>query len=233
MEQEKVSQLIKEIRKKNHLTQQQLADKYGVTYQAVSKWENGKNMPDIILLKQICKDYNMDLLEVLDGREVSKKKDIRLIIIIILSVFIILGFSFFLYWYFSNQSNFQFKTLSSTCSDFTISGSVAYNKNKSYIHISNIQYCGGNDDTVYQMIECTLYENKDNTKVKLAESNYNKKELIKLEEFLKNVEFSMDHFSKSCNFEEKEHLFLEINATDISGKITHYEIPLNAKGICD
>ena len=42
MNPERIGQMIKEIRKKNHLTQKQFADKYGVTYQAVSKWENGK-----------------------------------------------------------------------------------------------------------------------------------------------------------------------------------------------
>lgn len=41
MDQEKIGKLIKEIRKKHHLTQNALATKYGVTYQAVSKWENG------------------------------------------------------------------------------------------------------------------------------------------------------------------------------------------------
>lgn len=41
MDQEKFGKFIKEIRAKNNLTQKQLADKYHVTYQAVSKWENG------------------------------------------------------------------------------------------------------------------------------------------------------------------------------------------------
>ena len=41
MEEEHIGKWIKEIRKKNHLTQKDLAEKYHVTYQAVSKWENG------------------------------------------------------------------------------------------------------------------------------------------------------------------------------------------------
>lgn len=41
MYQEKIGNFIKEIRTKNNLTQKQFADKYNVTYQAVSKWENG------------------------------------------------------------------------------------------------------------------------------------------------------------------------------------------------
>ena len=45
MDQEKIGKFIKEIRIKNNLTQKDLAEKYGVTYQAVSKWENGKCLP--------------------------------------------------------------------------------------------------------------------------------------------------------------------------------------------
>ena len=59
MDQEKIGNIIKELRKKNNLTQQNLADQLGVTYQAVSKWENGKNIPDIAILKEISKLYNI------------------------------------------------------------------------------------------------------------------------------------------------------------------------------
>ena len=57
MEQNEFGKLIKEIRKKNNLTQKNLADKYNVTYQAVSKWENGKNMPDVSLIKEITDSF--------------------------------------------------------------------------------------------------------------------------------------------------------------------------------
>ena len=58
MDPDKVGKFIKELRKKNNLTQNELADKFGVTYQAVSKWENGKNIPDVSILKEIGKEYN-------------------------------------------------------------------------------------------------------------------------------------------------------------------------------
>lgn len=48
MNQERIGKLIKKIRKDNNLTQQELAKKYGITYQAVSKWENGKGKNIII-----------------------------------------------------------------------------------------------------------------------------------------------------------------------------------------
>ena len=73
MDQEKFGKLIKEIRKKNNLTQNDLATKYNVTYQAVSKWENGKNMPDMALIKQISNDFNISLEEMLDVPKKNKK----------------------------------------------------------------------------------------------------------------------------------------------------------------
>ena len=77
MNQEKVGELIKNLRKKANLTQSDFAEKYGVSYQAVSKWENGKNIPDIQLLKQICSDYKISLDSVLNGEEKKTKKKIH------------------------------------------------------------------------------------------------------------------------------------------------------------
>ena len=88
MDQEKFGKLIKEIRKKNGLTQNDLANKYHVTYQAVSKWENGKNLPDMTLIKQIASDYNVSLDDML-GVKKSKKKYILMGIIFIVLLIVI------------------------------------------------------------------------------------------------------------------------------------------------
>ena len=56
--QEKIGKFIAENRKKQKLTQEQLAEKLGVTDRAVSNWENGKNMPDLSMFKLLCDDTN-------------------------------------------------------------------------------------------------------------------------------------------------------------------------------
>ncbi len=66
MNPEKVGKFIKKLRKDNHLTQKKLADKYGVTYQAVSKWENGINLPEVTLIRQMSKDFNINIEDILD-----------------------------------------------------------------------------------------------------------------------------------------------------------------------
>ena len=104
MNQEKIGNLIKEIRKKNNLTQAEFAERYGVTYQAVSKWENGKNIPDIMLLKQISEDFDTPLSDLLDGKTTSKKKNYKSMFIILLIIFIFL--IVFLIIHFSNDDDF-------------------------------------------------------------------------------------------------------------------------------
>ena len=234
MNQEKVGKLIKEIRIKNNLTQSQFADRYNVSYQAVSKWENGKNLPDITLLTQICKDFNIDINEILNGstNKIINRKLIKnyIIVLLIVLLLIICLVCFILC---RGNNDFVFKTITSNCNHFTISGSIAYNKNKSYLYISNVEYCGGDDNTDYKSIECTLYERKSNDiEISLGKYSYDDSNFIKLEKFLENVEIKLDDFSKQCSKYTKDSLYLEINATDNQNKITTYKIPLSLENNC-
>lgn len=220
MEQEKIGKFIKKIRVDNGLTQKDLADKLGVTYQAVSKWENGKNIPDIMILKQISKEFNVNIDDLLEGRHTKKKFNYKILFIVI-GVFI----SFcIIYCLFFHNDNFSFKTLSSSCNDFNISGSISYNKDKSSIYISNIDYCGGDDVTEYSLITCNLYERHGDVTVKVKECDYSNNKNITLEEYLKGVSFVASNYKNICNDLD---MYIEINATSFDGKITNYKIPLN------
>ena len=234
MNQEKVGKLIKEIRIKNNLTQSQFADRYNVSYQAVSKWENGKNLPDITLLTQICKDFNIDINEILNcstNKIINRKLNNNYIIVGLMVLLLIICLVCFILC--RGNNDFVFKTITSNCNHFTISGSIAYNKNKSYLYISNVEYCGGDDNTDYKSIECTLYERKSNdTEISLGKYSYDDSNLIKLEKFLENVEIKLDDFSKQCSKYTKDSLYLEINATDNQNKITTYKIPLSLENNC-
>lgn len=218
MNQEKISNLIKQLRKKDNLTQAQFANKYNVTFQAVSKWENGKSLPDIVLLKQICKDYNISIDEVLEG-EINKKN--KYLLLIPLIVILIIGLVFIL-----KKDDFEFKTLSSSCSNFKISGNIAYNNNKSHLHLSNIDYCGNDDNNDYVKIECTLYEKEQNINKELDKLYYDNDE-IKLKDFLENIEFDLEDFSKMCRSYDNDSLYLEINATTKDNKTTNYKVSLS------
>ena len=228
MNPEKVGQFIKKIRKDNNLTQQELADKYGVTYQAVSKWERGINLPEVSLIRQISKDFNISIDDILDGelsqQQNEKSKKVLLIIIPLLLILIVILIII------SKDNSFHFKTLSSTCNEFKVSGSIAYDKNKSSIYISNINYCGGDDKTLYQEIECNLYETNDNVNTKISSCKSEKNET--LESYLKEVELNIDNYQQTCKNYNNNSLYLEINAKDQNDKTITYKIPLSLNNNC-
>lgn len=64
---------IREIRKKEGLTQEELALKLSVTRQAVSNWETGKNLPDIEILINISSVFNISLDQLIKGDNMEKK----------------------------------------------------------------------------------------------------------------------------------------------------------------
>lgn len=229
MNQEKIGSLIKKIRKENKLTQQDFAKKYGVTYQAVSKWENGKNIPDIALLKEICGDYNIDINELLGNNYKVKKKNIPLLILI--GILAITFITIFLLITNKNES-FHFKTLSSSCNNFTIKGTLAYNNNQSSIYISNIDYCGGDDKIKYKKIECILYEKEKDNVTKLIKKNTSKESNITIEEYLKDFTFKINNYDRLCKTYSKNSLYLTIKATDNNDKVTTYDIPLTINDDC-
>lgn len=58
---------ISQLRKEKGITQEEIADKLGVTPQAVSKWENDISYPDILLLPKIAKMFDVTVDELLSG----------------------------------------------------------------------------------------------------------------------------------------------------------------------
>lgn len=115
MNQVKIGRFIAECRKKNNLTQMQLAEKLNITDRAVSKWENGKSMPDSSVMLDLCgilkitvndllsgeivsvDNYNenleKNLLEMVKEKEQADKRFLSLEILIgVLSMIIMLGF---------------------------------------------------------------------------------------------------------------------------------------------
>jgi hypothetical protein len=131
------------------------------------------------------------------------------------------------------NKDFNFKTISTTCNDFNISGNIAYNNNKSAIYISNIEYCGGDNNIEYKKIECTLYETSGNIERKIKTYNSDKNQNIKLETFLKQITLVVNNYEKVCKEYSDNSLYLLINATDKSDKTTTYKVPLKIEENCN
>ena len=73
MDQIKIGKFIAECRKKNNLTQMQLAEKLNITDRAISKWENGKGMPDSSIMLDLCKELKISVNELLSGEMIDMK----------------------------------------------------------------------------------------------------------------------------------------------------------------
>ena len=73
MNQIKIGKFISECRKKNNLTQMQLAEKLNITDRAISKWENGKAMPDSSIMLDLCKELKISVNELLSGEMIEMK----------------------------------------------------------------------------------------------------------------------------------------------------------------
>lgn len=67
-----VSKFITQKRKEKNLTQEQLAEKIGVSNKTISKWETGKCMPDYSVIELLCEELNITLAELMNGEEDEK-----------------------------------------------------------------------------------------------------------------------------------------------------------------
>ena len=73
MNQEKIGKLIAECRKNKKMTQQELAEKLGVSDRTVGNWENGRNMPDLSLFKPLCYELGISMNDLMSGEKITKE----------------------------------------------------------------------------------------------------------------------------------------------------------------
>ena len=62
-----IGNFISKKRKEKNLTQEQLAEKLGISNKTVSKWETGKCMPDYSIIQPLCKELDITVSELMDG----------------------------------------------------------------------------------------------------------------------------------------------------------------------
>ncbi len=68
----KIGKFLQDLRKEKGLTQENLAERTGVTRRTVSRWETGSNMPDLDILIELSDFYGVDLREILSGERKSE-----------------------------------------------------------------------------------------------------------------------------------------------------------------
>ncbi len=73
MNQQIIGKFISHKRKEKNLTQEQLAEKLGVSNKTISKWETGKSMPDYSVVENLCKELEITVAELMDGEEAEER----------------------------------------------------------------------------------------------------------------------------------------------------------------
>lgn len=219
---EQIGSIIKDIRKKNNLTQNEFASILGVTFQAVSKWENDKSIPDITILKEISNKFNVDLNYLISGKKVNiNKKSFfkKNMIIITVIIFIIISVCLFLFFH---KHNYEFKTLNGETKDIKVTGSITYDESKSSIYL-NVDY-NADDTQKYSYIKCTLYEKHQDILNVISKKEYLEKTPVSLKEYLKMISFVIDNYSPSCKYYKDSNLYLEISAKIDEEKSVTYKV---------
>lgn len=69
MNQREIGKFIAEKRREKNLTQEVLAERLGISNKTVSKWENGKSMPDYAIVEALCAELDITVAELLGGKE--------------------------------------------------------------------------------------------------------------------------------------------------------------------
>ena len=72
IDQIKIGGFLRELRKEKELTQEQLAEQFGVSSRSVSRWENGNTMPELGILVELADYYEVDIKEIIDGERKSE-----------------------------------------------------------------------------------------------------------------------------------------------------------------
>lgn len=166
MEQIKLGKFIAERRKAKNLTQEDIADKLGITSQSVSKWERGVNSPDISFLCDLGEILEVSIEELLQGeiltseeksKSNSSNRDDVLIdsikfyekkttqkyktkIFYIIIFFLSLIFAVLFAYYYNNYNRIKIYTISSADEYVDISGRIIFNPTSNIVLISDIEY---------------------------------------------------------------------------------------------
>lgn len=237
MDSKQIGNLIYELRTKNKLTQKELADQLLVTSQAISKWENGRGIPDIELLQKLSEIFEIDIAELLSGK-INKKKKIKITSSILLGIIFLISIvpTVIILNQNSKIDDFKVSKLASDNDFFRIKGIIAYNNNKKSIYISKVDYSNQEEQKKYLGLECILYENNGTVEKRISECKSEKNEenrVFTLSELLEEIEFNVENYSCSCDVPICKNLYLKINAINEDKETITYNIPIELDKNCD
>ena len=142
MEIDKISKLIKKLRKEKKLTQEELGNLIGVSGKAVSKWERGQSLPDVAIIKKLSDNLGISSDELLQGKvnqnkENNKNKKINYLLII-LSVFLLI-IMLIIFNYKKEENNLKEKETCTLIRTFYIDD-IKNSNDENYLYVTLHEY---------------------------------------------------------------------------------------------
>lgn len=243
MDKDKIGAYIKAKRNELGYSQKELAEQLHVTPQAISKWENGRGLPDIEIIKDMSTIFKVNMEDVLNGEESlpqSTPQSPKKFYYIIASLLIIICIGIvgaFVHKASMNAegSNFEFMGVSSNNDSFSIKGVAAYSKEQKSLYISSIKYTDECRD-LYTAVELGIYEVEDGVLREVAsvgsleEATYTDGK--HLPDILESIDVKIDQLDTTCS-DISTSLEMMVSAKRIDGVIITFEVPLEIGESCE
>lgn len=249
MDQQKIGSFIASLRKESGMTQAELGDKVGVTDRAVSRWENGHNLPDILVMEKLSEVFNITIVELMNGvkAEVIKEEDLdklaenaiayhkakmhayfKRLIIGLVSVIGILFVTLLLIFCINNFNKCQVYKIESTKTDFKVSGMLVKTNKSTKLVISDFEYYGTKMQRIYAIDYHLLIAGKDvyHGGTILDEFKIGKDTLfLDTRDYFKTLSIYLDNFQHDEILKSSD-IVIEFKYLDDKGKINYYDIPI-------
>lgn len=139
MEIDKISKLIKKLRKEKKLTQEELGNLIGVLGKAVSKWERGQSLPDVAIIKKLSDNLGISSDELLQGKVNQNKENKKInYLLIILSVFLLI-IMLIIFNYKKEENNLKEKETCTLIRTFYIDD-IKNSNDENYLYVTLHEY---------------------------------------------------------------------------------------------
>lgn len=210
-----VGNIIKNARISKKISQEELANKLGVTRQAISNWENNKNLPDIMIIFTLCKELDINEDNSLNNNEQIIKSEKRKIKkkTIIICIFIIILFLFIISLLFLviKRNQFEVYNISLDSEKFKITNGIFIkSKINNYLLIDSID----TNEQIYSVKIYSLTDKKENLIFETESGDY----------IIINEGYGYSEYFSDID-EDYENLYIEI-LTITNNNINKYDYQL-------
>lgn len=216
MNSDKIGKYLIELRKSKNLTQEQLAERIGVSSNTISKWENGINIPDTYFLFELSKEFGVNIQDLLNGEKIYnvldsnslfikaitfynsifKKKILRVFV----SFVIILVICFSILYTIVNFNKNRVYDISSSTDKYSLNGFLVLNPKEAIFFINNFYFEDENIglETEEKVLYYDLFIKDENGFVLYNNSN-NFNQTKSLSEFLSDLNINFIINKKDYN----------------------------------